>query len=182
MPTCARRGSRIACSPTPTGAAFAFSRLDAARFARCDLSFSLFDRSDLYDIELEDCNLRGARFQRAEFGKSFGRQIVRTSATLRRCNFHLADLSDARLPGCDLSGSHFREADLSGADLEGANLAGCDLFGAILAEAKLADADLRGAEVSGLNLLALASREGLKITADQQYALMTALGVDVSAG
>jgi hypothetical protein len=50
-----------------------------------------------------------------------------------------------------------------------------------LTDAKLAGADLRGAEVSGLNVLTLATREGLKITADQQYRLLTAIGIDVHA-
>ena len=48
-----------------------------------------------------------------------------------------------------------------------------------MAGAKLAGADLRGAEISGLNLLTLASRQGLKVTAKQQAALLTALGVVV---
>jgi fluoroquinolone resistance protein len=169
----------FADAATHTGLVVAFSQLEQARFARCDLSFAQFDRSDLYDVAMEDCNLRGARFHRADFSKTFGRQVVRTSATFRRCNFHLAELAAARLPGCDLGGSLFREADLSGADLEGADLQGADLFGAIWTDARLAGADLRGAEVSGLDLGALASRAGLKITLDQQYALLSALGIDV---
>jgi fluoroquinolone resistance protein len=67
------------------------------------------------------------------------------------------------------------------ADLEGADLRECDLFQALTAGAKLARADLRGAEVSGLNLADLASVAGMKIAADQQYRLLTALGLDVYA-
>ena len=162
------------------GATFAFSRLEQARFVRCDLSFAHFDRCEMAAVAFEDCNLRGARFTRVDFTKSLGRQRLGASATFRRCNFHLAELSEISLPRCDLAGSLFREADLSEADLEGADLSGADLFGAITSGAKLAGADLRGAEVSGLDLLALASRAGLKITIDQQYALLTALGIDVS--
>jgi len=162
------------------GAAFAFSQLDHARFVRCDLSFSKFDRSSLYDVALEDCNLRGAVFNRADFARNFGRNVVRASARFLRCNFHLTELAEARLPGCDFTGSHFREADLSGTDLEGANFSGADLFGALFAGAKLAGADLRGAEVSGLDITQLASHVGLKIDIDQQYPLLTALGVDVA--
>jgi hypothetical protein len=33
--------------------------------------------------------------------------------------------------------------------------------------------------VSGLDLMALGGHRGMKITADQQYALLTALGLDV---
>jgi fluoroquinolone resistance protein len=164
---------------THAGATFAFSRLDLARFLRCDLSFARFDRSELHGVALEDCNLRGAKFERVDFTRGLGRLRSRPSAAFRRCNFHLADLTEASLPGCDLAGSKFREADLSAADLEGADLRDTDFFGAILAEAKLAGADLRGAEVSGLDLLALATHAGLKITLGQQYPLLTALGVDV---
>jgi fluoroquinolone resistance protein len=164
---------------TRAGLVVAFSQLDQARFRNCDLTLSQFDRSSLYAIEMVDCNLRGARFHRADFSRAFGRSVVRTEAVLRDCNLELAELAEVRLPGCDLSDSNLREADLTAADLEGANLRNCDFFGAILADAKLASADLRGAEVSGLNLLALASREGLKVTADQQYRLLSALGVDV---
>ncbi len=163
------------------GLSVAFSRLNEARFLRCDLSFARFDRSELYDVAMDDCNLRGARFDRADFSKSFGGKVVRVAAAFRRCNFHLAELGELGLSGCDLSGSRFREADLSGTNLEEADLKGCDLFGAILAGVKLAGADLRGAEISGLDLTALASREGLKITANQQYPLLAALGIDVHA-
>lgn len=165
-----------------TGLTVAFSQLDQASFKNCDLTLSQFDRSSLYGVQMKDCNLRGARFHRADFSRQFGRNIVRTEAVFQDCNLELAELIGARLAGCDLSRSNLREADLSEADLEGADLRDADLFGTLLAEAKLAGADLRGAEVSGLNLLALASREGLKVTADQQYRLLTALGVDVHPG
>ena len=75
--------------------------------------------------------------------------------------------------------SRFRETDLSGADLEGADLTGADLFQAIVDGARMAGADLRRAEVSGLDLRRLASYQDLKITADQQYRLLEAMGVDV---
>ena len=86
-----------------------------------------------------------------------------------------------RLPACDLSRSRFRETDLSRADLEGAQMTGADLFQAIVDETRLAGADLRGAEVSGLNLAELATLDGMKISVDQQYRLLTAMGLDVYA-
>ena len=163
------------------GLSLVYSRLDQAVFRRCDLSFSKIESCEMHGVTLEDCNLRGAQFQRNDFTRNLGRYRSSAAATLRRCNFHLADLSDITLPGCDLARSLFREADLSGANLEGADLRDTDLFGAITSGAKLAGADLRGAEISGLDLTALASRDSLKITADQQYALLSALGLDVSA-
>jgi fluoroquinolone resistance protein len=159
--------------------AVAFSRLESARFSRCDLSFAHFERSEMHALRLEDCNLRGARFQRVDFSRSLGRRRSPVAAALTRCNFHLADLAEIVLPGGDLAGSRFRDADLSRADFEGANLRDCDLFGADTTGAKLAGADLRGAEVGGLDVFSLASREGMKVGLDQQYALLTALGLDV---
>ena len=68
-----------------------------------------------------------------------------------------------------------------GADLTGANLTGSDLFQAIIDGAKAAGADLRGAALSGFDLRRLADWTDLKINADQQFALLDALGVDVVA-
>lgn len=89
---------------------------------------------------------------------------------------HFADL---RLPSCDFSGSRLREANLEAADLSNADLRECDLFKATLDGARLDRADLRGAEISGLDLLRLASFSQLKINANQQYPLLSALGIDV---
>ena len=162
-----------------SGPQFAFSRLDEARFVACDLSFADVDRTSLYGVVFEACNLRGARFHKADFSRSFGGKVVRTAAGFIGCNLELADLADASLSGCDLSRSSLREADLTGADLEGCDLTGCDLFQALTAGTKLAGADLREGELSGLDLSALGSVSGLKITAAQQYVLLSAMGVDV---
>ena len=67
------------------------------------------------------------------------------------------------------------------ADLEGADLRECEFFHALTVGVKLARADLRGAEVSGLNLAELATLDGMKISVDQQYRLLTAMGLDVYA-
>src|SRR5277367_562169 len=87
------------------GATFAFCRMDMARFLRCDLSFARFDRCELHAVVLEDCNLRGAKVERSDFTRSLGRLRTKPAATFRQCNFHLADLSEVSLPGCDLAGS-----------------------------------------------------------------------------
>lgn len=163
------------------GATFAFSRLEDARFERCDLSFARLERSDAANLVLEDCNLRGARFDRVDFTRLLGRRRIEPRGAFRRCNFHLADLSGLILPGGEFTGSRMREADLSAADLEGADLREADLYASTLTGAKLAGADLRGGEVGGVDLSVLATREGLKVTLEQQYDLLTALGVDVHA-
>ncbi len=162
-----------------SGPQFAFSRLDEARFLACDLSFADIDRTSLYGAVFEACNLRGARFHRADFTRAFGGKVVRTAGAFIGCNLELADLADAALPGCDLSRSSLREADLTAADLEGCDLTSCDLFQALTTGTKLAGADLREGELSGLDLTALGSVWGMKVTAAQQYQLLSAMGVDV---
>lgn len=164
-----------------TGAQFAFSKLDEAQFMKCDLSFARFERSSLYGVEMVTCNVRGGASVHADFARSFGRNVVRCSARLAGCNLELADMTQVRLGDCDLNRSSFREAVLVDANLEGADLRDCDFFQALTVGAKLARADLRGAEVSGLNLSELASLDGMKVTADQQYRLLTAMGLDVYA-
>jgi fluoroquinolone resistance protein len=130
-------------------------------------------------IEMDACNLRGARFHRVDFSHAYSREVVKTRATLRACNLELVDLAEARLAECDLTASRLREADLSAAYLTSAVLRDCDLFKTVLTGTKLAGADLRGAEISGLNLMELASFDRVKIYQSQQHILLTGIGVDV---
>jgi len=161
------------------GPAFSFTRLEGARFERCDLTHAKFEGAELYEVRFEACNLTGAAFHRASFARTFGRKVERIAAEFLDCNLGLADLAEARLTGANLARSRLREADLSNADLEGADLTGADLFQAIVDGTRLAEADLRGAEVSGLDLRRLATYRDLKITADQQFRLLDAMGIDV---
>jgi fluoroquinolone resistance protein len=128
---------------------------------------------------MERCNMLGASFTKVDFSHAYSRKVVSTRATFRGCNLELAHLGELRMSGCDLSGSRLREANLEGCDLSDADLRDCDLFQAGLDGARLDRADLTGAEVSGLNLLRLASFSRMKINAGQQFALLSALGVDV---
>jgi fluoroquinolone resistance protein len=164
-----------------SGVQIAFSQLDQAAFEACDLSFADIERTSAWSVAFKDTNLRGARFHRADFARALSPRTVHVAAAFLRCNLELADLSDAVLRGCDLSGSSLREADLTDADLSGADLKGCDLFQALLAGAKLAGADLRGAEVSGLDLSEVGDHAGMKVTLSQATALLAALGLDVYA-
>ena len=64
---------------------------------------------------------------------------------------------------------------------EGADLRRCDLTQTMVAGAKFARADVRGAELGGLNVKELATIEGMMVSADQQYGLLSALGLDLYA-
>ena len=161
------------------GAQFAFSRVEEARFYRCDLSFAKFERSELYGVEIETCNLRGAVFKKVDFARAFGSKVVKWAGAIKGCNLELADLAELRMPDCDLNNSRFREAVLFDADFEGADLRGCDFVQALTAGAKFARADMRGADLSGMSLVELGSFARMMVSADQQYLLLAALGVDV---
>jgi fluoroquinolone resistance protein len=161
------------------GCNFAFSDLRDVRWLQCDLSLAVFDRCDLFSVELDRCNLLGARFTKVDFSHAYSRKVITTRARFRGCNLGLAEMAELRLASCDLSGSRFREANLAGTDLSGADLRDCDLFQAVLDGARLDRADLTGAEISGLNLLRLAGFARMKINADQQYALLAALEIEV---
>jgi fluoroquinolone resistance protein len=161
------------------GCSFAFGDLQRAAFIACDLPLAVFDRTELFAIEMRDCNLTGAKFTKVDFGRALSRKKIETRASFQACKMDLADLSEAKLPGCSLAGSRLREADLAGADLTDADLSNCDLFQAILDGAKLSGADLTGAEVSGLNLTTLADFAGVRIGDDQMFRLLDAMGVSV---
>jgi fluoroquinolone resistance protein len=161
------------------GCSFAFSDLKRAAFAACNLSLAVFDRTELFGIEMRDCNLTGVKFTKVDFSRALSRKQVETRASFHACKMDFAELSEAKLPGCSLAGSRLREADLSGADLTDADLTDCDLFQSVLDGAVLAGADLTGAEVSGLNLTTLAGFAGLRISDDQMYRLLDAMGVTV---
>jgi len=92
-------------SAQQAGCGFAFSRMDMIRFIRCNLSFGRFDRVEAYGAEFDTCNLRGAVFLKADFGRSFGRSVIRSSGRFRACNLELADMAELALPEGDFGGS-----------------------------------------------------------------------------
>jgi fluoroquinolone resistance protein len=161
------------------GCSFAFSDLQRAVFGACDLSLAVFDRTELFAVEMRECNLTGAKFTKVDFSRALSRKQIETQASFQACKMDFADLCESKLPGCSLAGSRLRETDLSGADLTDADLTDCDLFQAILDGAKLSGADLTGAEVSGLCLTTLADFAGLRISDDQMFRLLDAIGVSV---
>src|SRR5215475_15221084 len=59
---------------------FAFSDLQRAMFRACDLSLASFDRTELYAIEMHDCNLTGARFTKVDFSRALSRKQIETRA------------------------------------------------------------------------------------------------------
>lgn len=72
---------------------------------------------------------------------------------LSNSNLKKADLVGARLQGADLSGANLSMANLRRADLQGANLSSADLSFANLPGADLRGCNLKGAKLKGANLI-----------------------------
>ncbi len=106
-------------------------------------------------------DLRGVRFDRAEFVLDHrgwfamkGAKLVRASLRYVRmpgARLMEADLRNADLTGADLTGADLREANLDGAVLHGTKLRGANLELASLVGAQLEGADLSGSRVYGVS-------------------------------
>ena len=102
------------------------------------------DRVPLVGVDAQGAFLMGLRLDGAPLARANF-----SSADLRDCHLHSADLSFATLAGanfrnCDLEDANLENADLSDADLTGANLDGAHLAGANLTNADLQKSSVRG--------------------------------------
>ena len=133
-----RQGMHVHFQRSATGPVF--------RMRSCVASF---ESTEMFAVEMHECNLTGARFNKVDFSRALSRKQIETRASFHHCKMDLADLAETKLPRCSLSGSRLREADLSSADLTDADLTDGDPFQTNLYSATLTGADLTGAEVSG---------------------------------
>lgn len=155
----------------------------------CDLRESTFVHAMLVDVDLRSANFTNAVIEHATFvncildGASFLQANLRgirlsppcsfvgaifrgaaiDMATLRECDFSMADFSGATLNSSDLTKAILRNANLyriiaknamfTRADLTGAQLVAANLEGAIFMKAKLARADFKGANLFRADML-----------------------------
>ncbi|HZQ38937.1 MAG TPA: pentapeptide repeat-containing protein [Dehalococcoidia bacterium] len=123
-------------------AVFARCRLVECRFEGCDLSVARFPETRLSEIAFNGCKLSGVDWTLPaeaqalrlplsvsfddcvlDYGSCFG--VVLSGVTMRRCQAHELDLSEADLTGADLgetdfAGAKFLHTKLIKADLRGA--------------------------------------------------------------
>src|SRR5215216_5915550 len=160
---------------------FSYPSLVDSRFSNCRFVSCRLSHAALKDAVFETCQFTGDSGKGCtfDFSRALSRKQIETRASFNHCKMDLADPAESKLPGCSLSGSRLREADQSSTDLTDADLTNCDLFQANLSGATLTGADLTGAEVSGLNLLTLADFKGVRVTDEQVFRLLDAMGVDV---
>lgn len=128
--------------------------VEQATFVRCIMDGASFLQANLRGIRLSPpCSFVGANFRGAALD----------AATLRECDFSMADFSGATLNSSDLTKAILRDANLyriiaknalfMRADLTGAQLVAANLEGAIFMKAKLARADFKGANLFRADML-----------------------------
>ncbi|GAC1669803.1 MAG: hypothetical protein NVS9B4_25860 [Candidatus Acidiferrum sp.] len=120
-----------------------------------DLSYGIFENSDLSNAKLSTASLyaaslRNAHLLRTDLSRTDLRDAKLDHAVLSYSNLELADLSSAKLCSADLTGAQMKgtillDADLKNADLRGAFLSTALLRGSDLDGVNLEGADLRGA-------------------------------------
>ena len=94
------------------GCTFALSDLQRVRFSGCDLALATFERTEMFALEMQECNLTGTRFNKVDFSRALGRKQIETRASFHHCKMDLADLAETKLPGCSLAGSRLRSRPL----------------------------------------------------------------------
>jgi len=108
----------------------------------------------LADVNLDSCDLRGAKLADADL----------TGASLRNCQLQNIDFRGANLQGADLSLSNLFGADLRHANCRGAKFSNSKLNGAILDGKALDGADLTGSDYSLLKSYDNAQRDQVENT------------------
>ncbi|MBK9263894.1 MAG: DUF2169 domain-containing protein [Polyangiaceae bacterium] len=133
---------------------FANAIAEHASFVRCIMDGASFLQANLRGMRLAPpCSFVGANFRGAALD----------AATLRECDFSLADFSGATLNSSDLTKAILRESNLYRviaknalflrADLTGAQLVAANLEGACFMKAKLPRADFKGANLFRADML-----------------------------
>jgi fluoroquinolone resistance protein len=61
----------------------------------------------MFAVEMHECNLTGARFNKVDFSRALSRKQIETRASFHNCKMDLADLAETKLPGCSLAAAGF---------------------------------------------------------------------------
>ena len=127
------------------GCAFVGAKLSGSNFIECVLT-----NADFRQAELKLANFLTCTGERAHFaGAQLETAVFAKDCRLERADFSGANLKGANFGGSDFSGSRFREACLDGANLTRARLNGCDARRTKAIGAMLRKGDYRGSNWSG---------------------------------
>ncbi len=157
---------------------FSQADLREAAFRRCNLTVVDFVRCKGYDLVMENCQLQGADFSKADFRMPFGDTSELAAFAMRGCNFAYGNLANTYLVGCTLSECRLLEACFDYCDLTNADLSGSELHNISASGVTVVGADLRGASFNNLNPRDV-DLHGAKIYFSQLSMLLDPLGVIV---
>ncbi|MDB2262471.1 pentapeptide repeat-containing protein [Halorubrum ezzemoulense] len=129
----------------------------AIRATDTDLSDAILITTDVGDIRVEGCRVRGAVIRRTALDTGSFAMCDLRDATLNGTSavsvaFDATRLSGARCRECTFNDASFRGADLSGTDLTDSDLTGSSLKNADLSGAVLDGATLQESDLSGVRL------------------------------
>jgi uncharacterized protein YjbI with pentapeptide repeats len=128
---------------------------------------NLVTRAEIYNIQLQNQDLRGANLNNINLERSKLRDVDLQGANLQNANLENSVLMWVNLSNTDLRGANLEYANFWGGSLQKAHLPGASLFGANLQygnlqkanlynanlyETRLENADLRGANLQNTNL------------------------------
>jgi|GEM_PF-2726950 len=129
------------------------TKLVEAKFRLSRIHNSIFNKSNLQNIDFYSMNLKRVNFTDINFNKANLSQTNLTDVNLQNTNLQNANLQKAYLPHINLENANLQNSNLYRANLFAANIKKANLAGANLESANLMDANLTGANLKMTNLI-----------------------------
>jgi uncharacterized protein YjbI with pentapeptide repeats len=130
-----------------------YRHLEGAVLTDAGLRKADFTAALLQNALLDHADLRGAKFESADWRKQPGRPRESIRTNLDSASLDGARLQGALLDGASLKGASLNTASLQGASLDHASLQGAVLDGASLQGAVMTSGHLQGASLDGAHLV-----------------------------
>lgn len=158
------------------GSEWALCNLSEARFTDCDLSMSVFSKSECYLMEATNCSAMGLKFD-AQVHRRVSNRLAMGGVKFEACKLQYAqfvkgNFEDSKFLSCDLRDSSFSGSDLSRCQLRGSSLHNIDLSGATLN-----NADISYATFDQLFLSDIFSHVDLIVSRDQHETILKSIGI-----
>lgn len=161
------------------GCRFDYAILKDSSFKDCDLSLARFTGAQCFGIELRNCNLKGADFDRASFANVITRRTYFCSAYITGCNLSYANLEDQRLEKCELFENRWNGANMVGASLQGSDLSRGEFSPEIWGQFALEGCNLEHVDLTGLDPRRV-NLQGVSICVWQQEQLLAPFGLIIN--
>lgn len=158
------------------GSEWVLCNLSEARFTDCDLSMSIFSKSECYLMEATNCSAMGLKFD-AQVHRRVSNRLAIGGVKFEGCKlqygqFVKGNFEDSKFLSCDLRDTSFAGSDLSRCQLRGSSLHNIDLSGATLD-----NADISYATFDQLFLGEIFSHADLIVSRDQHETILKSIGI-----